>query len=306
MRNSLLNLLAPMAVGAAMWGGCAGPPVEASRGITLSLTAAGGSEALIASKPRVAMLLDLPPIRSESGQQVKPARLAVHELNVGGESATALSLDFATQPPPPELNGHADISFGFGVPRRSGGGVLVLLEPGAQGPSEVAYSLEERVSGDDPVSKGGDVAPQLTASQAEELGIFSVLPIYVQFNTETSSDYKRIFEDAAACPADRPEHPYRECSKFELAAGYHVGTLDAAREDPALVVAWFECSTAISRDAEPGPFGFQDTQALADQAIEECGEYPGNLGRVAHVEAGQNIDFEVGGGQDLMRGLERE
>lgn len=285
MRKSLVNLVSQMAVGAAILTGCGSPPVEKSTTIQLSLKAAAGFEDAIASKPRFGLLQG-----RETTASGRWSRLTVQELEVGGDSASDVTLDLARAKALPV----AAIS----------SAVLVLLAPDAPQAGDVTTpedDLAPEVPGTD-----GNIVPSITAEQADALGVVAILPVYARHLSDVGIDGFGVFADARTCPEGRPVHPYRECPLIALDPGYHVGIFDAARENSEAIAAWNSCFDESRKDVKEGPFGFVDGDALADEDIKKCGEYPGNAGRVEHVTPGQKLSFEVGGTQDLLRTLPTE
>jgi hypothetical protein len=293
MRKNFISSVSSVLVGiagATTLAACGQPPVASGTALRLKLLAAPGHEASIAAAPRVALLT----AKSYLSGDGRVYEAELREFDVDARSATDLRIDLA-----------AALGKDDDVVRTAG--ALVLLAPDA--PRERVLITDDEEFGEAPVLSTGALVPRLTASQAETLGVLAVLPLYVLLADGTETDDNDVFVDARACTDDQADLVYPAtagCQPVALAEGFHIGRLDPVREDYTAVFDWRICAGDVrhEKSTHVGDLGFAPpAEELAAAQVEECGEHPGNHGRVARLKQGDEVAFEVGGADDLLAGL---
>lgn len=264
-------------------------PVDAPGEIKLTLSATADNDGTPLPH-RVGMVFAL----SGSGGGISHVA-TVHELKVTSSSGTTITLSAREQSLPAsyELNENMDnYTLGEGhMP--SATGALVLLADEAP----VGLVSEDEASDDEPRTTGV-LVPGLTARQVEELGIVAILPVFAEATEETARN-RFAFRNSDECDV----YEDLECGEVLLQPGYHFARLDPQRE---IRVATYEaCYAKIMEEAltNAGILGIPDELEMVREAETECGRHPGNIGNAVWMENEDEFRFEVGGPEDLLRGL---
>jgi hypothetical protein len=295
MRKHIFPLASSFVVtGAAALTGCGAPPIEQASTLDVEFTAAAGHEDRLATTPRIALLS----ARTFLNGDGRVYEAVLREVAASTPTANTLRIDLAA-----EAEKAATLRAAGDLPP-SDAAALVLLGPDA--PAEKTLHTSDEDFGADPVFTLGDVVPHLTAEQTEALGIVAILPVHVLITNGEPSFADDVFRDARSCDEDLTYPETTACASVPLDAGIHVGALDPARADYAAVNAWELCANGVWNDMTTEFAGFLST-APADELtaaqVDECGEHPGNKGRVERIANGR-FAFEIGGASDLMRGLD--